>query len=90
VIPDKLAPTHRRSARFSAQEYLRYRVNACGDLEAQHKVFAQIDGRGIQPTCDSACTFTVSPSSGTFGPGDQGSFQVTTNRDTCVCLRAIT
>jgi hypothetical protein len=66
------------------QEYLRYRVNACGDLEAQDKVLAQIDGRGIQPTCESACTFSVSPSSGSFRPSDTGSFQVVTNRDTCV------
>ena len=66
------------------QEYLRYRVNACGDLEAQEKVFAQIDGSGIQPTCGAPCTFTVSPSSGTFRPGETGSFQVVTNRDTCV------
>jgi hypothetical protein len=66
------------------QEYLRYRLNACGDFEAQDKVFAQIDGRGTQPTCQSACTFSVSPSSGTFRPSETGSFQVTTNRDTCV------
>ena len=66
------------------QEYFRYRVNACGDLEAQDKVFAQIDGRGIQPTCESACTFSVSPSSGAFGPSQTGSFQVIANRDTCL------
>ena len=65
------------------QEYLRYRVNACGDFESQDKVFAQIDGRGIQPTCTTACTFSVLPSSGTFRPSETGSFQVTTNRDTC-------
>jgi hypothetical protein len=66
------------------QEYLRYRVNACGDLEAQDKVFTQIDGRGVQPTCEGACTFSVVPSSGSFRPADTGSFQVVTNRDTCV------
>jgi hypothetical protein len=66
------------------QEYLRYRVNACGDVEAQTKVFDQIDGRGIQPTCNSPCTFTVSPASGSFRPAAMGSFQVTANRDTCV------
>lgn len=66
------------------QEYLRYRVNACGDFEAQDKVFAQIDGRGVQPTCMSACTFSVVPASGTFRPNETGSFQVTTNRDSCV------
>lgn len=65
------------------QEYLRYRVNSCGDLEAQNKVFDQIDGRGIQPTCGTPCTFTVSPSSGSFQPAGMGSFQVTASRDTC-------
>ena len=33
------------------QEYLRYRVNACSHAVAVDKVFAQIDGRGVQPTC---------------------------------------
>jgi hypothetical protein len=65
------------------QEYLRYRVNGCGDLEAQDKVFAQIDGRGVQPVCETACTFSVSPASGSFGPNQMGTFDVTTNRDTC-------
>jgi len=36
------------------QEYLRYRVNGCGDVEAQDKVFAQIDGGGVQPVCGLA------------------------------------
>jgi hypothetical protein len=33
------------------QEYLRYRVNACDHSTAVSKVFAQIDGRGIQADC---------------------------------------
>ncbi|MGE5198493.1 MAG: hypothetical protein ACM3H9_02550 [Rhodospirillaceae bacterium] len=33
------------------QEYLRYRVNRCGHEAATSKVLAQIDGRGIAPTC---------------------------------------
>ncbi len=33
------------------QEYLRYRVNSCGHAVAIDKVFAQIDGRGVQPVC---------------------------------------
>lgn len=33
------------------QEYLRYRVNACSHAVAVDKVFAQIDGRGVQPVC---------------------------------------
>jgi hypothetical protein len=33
------------------QEYLRYRVNRCGHTDAVTRVFQQIDGRGIAPTC---------------------------------------
>lgn len=33
------------------QEYLRYRLNGCTHLDAVQKVLAQIDGRGILPTC---------------------------------------
>jgi hypothetical protein len=33
------------------QEYLRYRVNACGHGDAVAKVFLQIGGQGVQPTC---------------------------------------
>ena len=33
------------------QEYLRYRVNSCSHAVAVDKVFAQIDGRGVQPVC---------------------------------------
>jgi gluconate kinase len=33
------------------QEYLRYRINGCGHVAAEEKVFAQIDGGGIPPTC---------------------------------------
>ena len=33
------------------QEYLRYRVNACGHTASTQKVMDQIDGRGIAPTC---------------------------------------
>lgn len=33
------------------QEYLRYRVNGCGHEQAVARVFAQIDGAGVQPTC---------------------------------------
>jgi hypothetical protein len=35
------------------QEYLRYRVNRCDHPTAVAKVFAQIDGGGIQPVCGS-------------------------------------
>lgn len=33
------------------QEYIRYRVNSCGHADAVQRVFLQIDGRGVQPTC---------------------------------------
>jgi hypothetical protein len=33
------------------QEYLRYRVNGCGHVEAVLRVFLQIDGFGVQPVC---------------------------------------
>jgi hypothetical protein len=36
------------------QEYLRYRVNLCGHQESIDKVFAQIDGMGIQNVCGIA------------------------------------
>jgi len=36
------------------QEYLRYRVNRCGHSDAVQRVFAQIDGQGIQPVCGTA------------------------------------
>jgi hypothetical protein len=36
------------------QEYLRYRVNLCGHQESVDKVFAQIDGMGIQNVCGIA------------------------------------
>jgi len=42
------------------QEYLRYRVNQCDHPTAVQKVFTQIDGGGVQPTCFVApCIFTV-------------------------------
>jgi Matrixin len=33
------------------QEYLRYRVSGCGHTDAIAKVFAQVNGGGVQPTC---------------------------------------
>ncbi len=33
------------------QEYLRYRLNGCGHLDAVTRVFLQIEGFGIQPVC---------------------------------------
>lgn len=43
------------------QEYLRYRVNMCPHADAVLRVFRQIDGGGIQPTCGSGSTATFPP-----------------------------
>ena len=44
------------------QEYLRYRVNQCDHPTSVQKVFSQIDGGGVSPTCYvPPCIFTVSP-----------------------------
>lgn len=44
------------------QEYLRYRVNQCDHPTSVQKVFSQIDGGGVAPTCFvPPCIFTVSP-----------------------------
>lgn len=52
------------------QEYLRYRVNQCDHTTAVQKVFSQIDGGGVAPTCFVApCVFTVSPTTQTVPTG---------------------
>ena len=44
------------------QEYLRYRVNQCDHPTSVQKVFSQIDGGGVSPTCFvPPCLFTVTP-----------------------------
>lgn len=44
------------------QEYLRYRVNSCDHPTAVQKVFSQIDGGGVAPTCFvPPCIFTITP-----------------------------
>jgi len=45
-------------------EYLRYRTNGCSHDEAQAKVFSQIDGGPVPPTCvvATACAYVVNPS----------------------------
>jgi hypothetical protein len=44
------------------QEYLRYRVNQCDHPTAVQKVFSQIDGGGVSPTCFvPPCIFTITP-----------------------------
>lgn len=41
------------------QQYMYHRANACGHAQAQEKVFAEIDGRGVQAVCyvPPACSF---------------------------------
>jgi hypothetical protein len=66
------------------QEYERYRVNNCDHATAEAKVFAQIDGGPVQPTCFVACTLGLSPSSVSVGdPGASGSFEVRPNQAGC-------
>ena len=45
-------------------EYIRYRVNRCTDLTARDRVFAQIEGRGVQPVCGAPASVSLFPSSG--------------------------
>ena len=48
------------------QEYLRYRVNQCDHPTSVQKVFSQIDGGGVSPTCFvPPCLFTVTPTTQT-------------------------
>lgn len=56
------------------QEYLRYRVNQCDHPTAVQKVFSQIDGGGVSPTCFvPPCIFTVTPTTQTI-PAAGGTF----------------
>ena len=43
------------------QEYMRYRVNECDHPSSVQKVFQQIDGGPVSPTCVPACRYYVSP-----------------------------
>jgi hypothetical protein len=56
------------------QEYLRYRVNQCDHPTAVQKVFSQIDGGGVAPTCFvPPCIFTVTPTTQSI-PAAGGTF----------------
>lgn len=62
------------------QEYLRYRVNACDHPTAVQKVFTQIDGGGVQPTCYvPPCIFTVTPTTQSV-PAAGGTFTAVVTR----------
>ena len=67
------------------QEYLRYRVNQCDHPTAVQKVFSQIDGGGVAPTCFvPACLFTIAPSTQTI-PATGGTFTAVITRTSGDC-----
>ena len=67
------------------QEYLRYRVNQCDHPTAVQKVFSQIDGGGVSPTCFvPPCLFTVSPSTQNI-PAAGGTFTAIITRTSGDC-----
>lgn len=64
------------------QEYLRYRVNECDHPTSAQKVFSQIDGGGVAPTCP--CLFTVVPTTQTV-PAAGGTFTAVITRAAGTC-----
>lgn len=67
------------------QEYLRYRVNQCDHPTSVQKVFTQIDGGGVSPTCFVApCLFAVSPPTQNV-PAAGGTFTAVVNRTSGDC-----
>lgn len=67
------------------QEYLRYRVNQCDHPTSVQKVFSQIDGGGVAPTCFvPPCLFTVAPSTHNV-PGAGGTFTAIVTRTSGDC-----
>ena len=67
------------------QEYLRYRVNQCDHPTSVQKVFSQIDGGGVAPTCFVApCVFTVSPTTQTI-PAAGGTFTAVVTKTSGDC-----
>ena len=62
------------------QEYLRYRVNQCDHPTSVQKVFSQIDGGGVSPTCFvPPCIFTVTPTTQNV-PAAGGTFTAVVTR----------
>src|SRR5918993_2050 len=62
------------------QEYLRYRANQCDHPTSVQKVFSQIDGGGVAPTCFvPPCMFTVTPTTQTI-PATGGTFTAVVTR----------
>lgn len=67
------------------QEYLRYRVNQCDHPTSIQKVFSQIAGGGVAPTCFvPPCAFTVSPSTQS-APAAGGTFTATITKGSGDC-----
>ena len=68
------------------QEYLRYRVNQCNHTETVQKVFSQIDGGGVAPTCfvPPACSYRAAPTSQTV-PAAGGTFTIAVTRVGSAC-----
>jgi hypothetical protein len=67
------------------QEYLRYRVNQCDHPSSVQKVFSQIDGGGVAPTCFvPPCLFTISPSTQNVSAAG-GTFTATITRTSGDC-----
>jgi len=67
------------------QEYLRYRVNQCDHPTAVQKVFSQIDGGGVAPTCFvPPCIFTVAPTIQTV-PAAGGTFTAVVTKTSGDC-----
>jgi hypothetical protein len=58
-------------------EYLRYRTNACLHADAESKVFSQIDGGPVPPTCVTACSYVLNPAGlNTSWPASTVGFEV--------------
>ena len=74
------------------QEYLRYRVNACDHPTSVQKVFSQIDGGPVSPTCFvPPCAFSASPQQHSVPPSG-GTFPITVTRtsgDPTTCLYTV-
>ena len=68
------------------QEYLRYRVNQCDHPTSVQKVFSQIDGGGVAPTCFvPPCIFTVTPTTQTI-PAAGGTFTAIITKTSGDCI----
>ena len=68
------------------QEYLRYRVNQCDHPTSVQKVFSQIDGGGVAPTCFvPPCIFTVTPTTQNV-PAAGGTFTAIVTKTSGDCV----